>query len=154
MFSTNLSVNDSISNTVRTTKFNNLTIAEESRVSNVVVITNFISRSTNEFVELVNFTSFSDSSEGILGSSKLDNLLVGGDFPSNGLEDQFQTTEEDLVFISKENEGVLTNFEVNNLLTKEVSINNRGGETSIVIGVVTKVFTDTQLTLRVRTEGV
>lgn len=143
MFSTNLSVNDSISNTVRTTKFNNLTIAEESRVSNVVVITNFISRSTNEFVELVNFTSFSDSSEGILGSSKLDNLLVGGDFPSNGLEDQFQTTEEDLVFISKENEGVLTNFEVNNLLTKEVSINNRGGETSIVIGVVTKVFTDT-----------
>lgn len=154
MFSTNLSVNDSISNTVRTTKFNNLTIAEESRVSNVVVITNFISRSTNEFVELVNFTSFSDSSEGILGSSKLDNLLVGGDFPSNGLEDQFQTTEEDLVFISKENEGVLTNFEVNNLLTKEVSINNRGGETSSVIGVVTKVFTDTQLTLRVRTEGV
>lgn len=154
MFSTNLSVNDSISNTVRTTKFNNLTIAEESRVSNVVVITNFISRSTNEFVELVNFTSFSDSSEGILGSSELDNLLVGGDFPSNGLEDQFQTTEEDLVFISKENEGVLTNFEVNNLLTKEVSINNRGGETSIVIGVVTKVFTDTQLTLRVRTEGV
>lgn len=154
MFSTNLSVNDSISNTVRTTKFNNLTIAEESRVGNVVVITNFISRSTNEFIELVNFTSFSDSSEGILGSSKLDNLLVGGDFPSNGLEDQFQTTEEDLVFISKENEGVLTNFEVNNLLTKEVSINNRGGETSIVIGVVTKVFTDTQLTLRVRTEGV
>lgn len=154
MFSTNLSVNDSISNTVRTTKINNLTIAEESRVSNVVVITNFISRSTNEFVELVNFTSFSDSSEGILGSSKLDNLLVGGDFPSNGLEDQFQTTEEDLVFISKENEGVLTNFEVNNLLTKEVSINNRGGETSIVIGVVAKVFTDTQLTLRVRTEGV
>lgn len=154
MFSTNLSVNDSISNTVRTTKINNLTIAEESRVSNVVVITNFISRSTNEFVELVNFTSFSDSSEGILGSSKLDNLLVGGDFPSNGLEDQFQTTEEDLVFISKENKGVLTNFEVNNLLTEEVSINNRGGETSSVIGVVTKVFTDTQLTLRVRTEGV
>lgn len=87
MFSTNLSVNDSISNTVRTTKINNLTIAEESRVSNVVVITNFISRSTNEFVELVNFTSFSNSSEGILGSSELDNLLVGGDFPSNGLED-------------------------------------------------------------------
>lgn len=143
LFSTNLSVNDSISNTVRTTKINNLTIAEESRVSNVVVITNFISRSTNEFVELVNFTSFSDSSEGILGSSKLDNLLVGGDFPSNGLEDQFQTTEEDLVFISKENKGVLTNFEVNNLLTEEVSINNRGGETSSVIGVVTKVFTDT-----------
>lgn len=87
MFSTNLSVNDSISNTVRTTKINNLTIAEESRVSNVVIITNFISRSTNEFVELVNFTSFSNSSEGILGSSELDNLLVGGDFPSNRLED-------------------------------------------------------------------